>query len=108
MALGAIPLQRRTRRSERAAIGRERGLRCIQGLLAGRFHGRLRRRILRHVDPRLARLVDLRLVHRALCLGDLGDDAAVVFGQEVVAGGDTRALRVSRGDTREQGDARRE
>ena len=43
---------------------------------AGRLHGRLHRRILGHVDPRLARLVDLRLVHRALRLGHLGDDAS--------------------------------
>ena len=43
MALGATPFQRRGRRSERAAISRERGLCRIHGLLAGRFHGRLRR-----------------------------------------------------------------
>src|SRR5215475_7576253 len=57
----------RTRASlERAAVGLKGDLDLVDAQLAQAFKRRLRRRILRHVTPRLAGLVELSLEHRLL------------------------------------------
>src|SRR4051795_11448737 len=89
-------LSARVATSERAAEALQRGLHGVRRLLATLFHGRLRRWVLGHIKPRLARLVELRLVGRSLRLRKLRRHANIIFLQEVVASGDAGALRTCR------------
>src|SRR5215203_1975186 len=89
-------LSARVARSERTAEALQRGLHRVRRLLATLFHGRLRGWVLGHIKPRLARLVELCLVGRALRLRKLRRHASIVLCQKVVASGDAGALRTCR------------